>query len=68
MGANSADACPGCRDATLAPKAAHSGSQGRIRRLHLHLRSLCLFLTKLLGILAQAHAGLLLAERLHLSQ
>jgi len=26
-GANSADACPGCRDATLAPKAAHSGSQ-----------------------------------------
>ena len=27
-GANSADACPGCRDATLAPKAAHSGSQG----------------------------------------
>ena len=25
--ANSADACPGCRDATLAPKAAHSGSQ-----------------------------------------
>ena len=27
-GANSADACPGCRDATLVPKAAHSGSQG----------------------------------------
>lgn len=27
-GANSADACPGCRDSTLAPKAAHSGSQG----------------------------------------
>ena len=65
-GANSADACPGCRDATLAPKAAHSGSQGRTRRLHLHLRSLCLFLVKLLGILAQAHAGLLLAERIHL--
>jgi len=27
-GANSADACLGCRDATLAPKAAHSGLQG----------------------------------------
>ena len=27
-GANSADTCPGYRDATLAPKAAHSGSQG----------------------------------------
>ncbi len=67
-GANSADACLGCKDATLAPKAAHSGSQGRTRRLHLHLRSLCLFLTKLLGVLAQTHAGLLLAERLHLSQ
>ena len=67
-GANSADVCPGCRDAILAPKAAHSGSQGRTRRLHLHLRSLCLLLTKLLGILAQAHAGLLLAKRLHLAQ
>ena len=67
-GANSADACPGCRDATLAPKAAHSGSQGRTRRLHLHLRSLCLFLVKLLDILAQAHAGLLLAVLLHLPQ
>ena len=67
-GANSADACLGYRDATLATKAAHSGSQGRTRRLHLHLRSLCLFLVKLLGILAQAHAGLLLAKRIHLAQ
>ena len=67
-GTNSADACLGCRDATLAPEAAHSGSQWRTRRLHLHLRSLCLFLTKLLGILAQAHAGLFHAKRIHLPQ
>ena len=49
-------------------KSAHSGPQGRTRRLHLHPRSLRFTIPKLLGILVQAHAGLLLAERLHLAE
>ena len=67
-GANSADACPGYRDATLTPKAAHSGSQGRTARLHLHLRCLHLLLAELLRVDTETHAGLLLAVLLHLPQ
>ena len=52
----------------LPVKSAHSGPQGRTRRLHLHLRSLRFTVPKLLGVLVQAHAGLLLAERLHLAE
>ena len=50
----------------LPVKSAHSGPQGRTRRLHPHLRSLRFTVPKLLGVLVQVHAGLLLAERLHL--
>ena len=50
----------------LPVKSAHSGPQGRTRPLHLHLRSLSFTAPKLLGVLVQVHAGLLLAERLHL--
>ena len=52
----------------LPVKSAHSGPQGRTRRLHLHLRSLRFTVPKLLGVLVQVHAGLLLAERLHLAE
>ena len=52
----------------LPVKSAHSGPQGRTRRLHLHLRSLRFTILKLLGVFMQAHAGLLLAERLHLAE
>lgn len=52
----------------LPVKSAHSGPQGRTRRLHLHLRSLRFTVPKLLGVLVQVHAALLLAERLHLAE
>ena len=52
----------------LPVKSAHSGPQGRTRRLHLHLRGLRFTIPKLLGVLVQAHTGLLLAERLHLAE
>ena len=52
----------------LPVKSAHNGLQGRTRRLHLHLRSLRFTVPKLLGVLVQVHAALLLAERLHLAE
>ena len=52
----------------LPVKSAHSAPQGRTRRLHLHPRSLRFTFTKLLGVFVQAHAGLLLTERLHLAE
>ena len=50
----------------FANRIAHSGPQGRTRRLHLHLRCLHLLLAELLRVDTETHAGLLLTEFLHL--